>query len=112
MGKKKELLTIICHTCGKVFKVYPWRAFSARYCSRECRKAAVKLAMRKYHKKVDHFIEKTCMNEFCEKKFIVTPRNMNQKFCCRECRRYASSLKYRHKIEEQEKRMINKIWRF
>lgn len=37
-----ERVDITCHTCGKVFKVHPYRATSAKYCSKKCSDVGLK----------------------------------------------------------------------
>jgi len=62
-------IEVKCQTCGKLFKVKPYRADTAKYCSHKCRQKQVEIKC-----------------EYCGKKFqLVANRAEKAKFCSPEC---------------------------
>ena len=65
-----EKISIVCKTCNKEFKIYPYRAMTAKYCSRKCQSKKVII------------ICKTCNKEF----EVTRNRAGKAKFCSKSCK--------------------------
>lgn len=79
-----------CGRCGDRFKVYPYRADSASYCSTECSAAAVSGRSGEDHPgwKGDE-LRHTCLN--CGDEFRAHGQKKKPKYCSKECYREAAS---------------------
>ena len=77
LNKSNGLIEKQCTSCGSSFKVYPYRAISAKTCSNSCR------GQQKRTK-----IKKNCL--FCGADFLFAPSQLNKykgagKYCSKDC---------------------------
>lgn len=72
--------SIACRHCGKVFSLYPSSADRVRYCSGECRKAA--LALRPSRRRVVHTECAACGKAIAIPPYLYKP---GRNYCSRQC---------------------------
>ena len=81
---KKHAVNLVCLQCGKPFKVHPYRAFTAKFCSVACngKWKSDNLRGDQCHAYKGKIV-KTC--EMCGAQFEVCPSMSSQRFCSFKC---------------------------